>query len=534
MNQWDESGARAGDEGLTRALKTALDAKGVPASVQARLDRTYDSLGKIPQERPVAQGSRGAKGAKGVRRSALVVGIAAACAMFAGAAFAVGSFVSMTQGDAPFFAEDKNLPVFDSMEPGARTLIGDVGQTAQLDGTEVTLDSISCDRNVANLYLTLRKPDGFSMEELANYAGSEEGEWAKLQNALPLLRYSLTNSDGSASSGDVRRLDAYLEDGAVKCLMRIVPEATMGSQVTLDIQGFDANQEEPVQVFQVGLDLSNVPEPRELGAQSIAFETTQGVKELQLERFTVSDLGCVMVARSQNAMWTDDEGQTVSGTAPGAMDARLLKVTDEAGNVLHPVDAGDGAGSSDDEAQIIEFAGMASDAQAVTLTPVLADEEAMEADRLARVAAIAAGEGVPENEIFVDVTQPGAKIPLTELGGYEVTGWNVDGNVVSIALAPYGWVPAQGVPELIPDGEVPALAETWTDPDTGQSGEGLHSAIRYFKWDYVTGNVVQMDAYYQADASALQKLTSYHASVYPSGWYVEQSAASCTFSLVEG
>lgn len=130
------------------------------------------------------------------------------------------------------------------------------------------------------------------------------------------------------------------------------------------------------------------------------------------------------------------------------------------GTFLHPVDAGDGIGSSDDEAQIIEFAGMAPDARTVAFTPVLANEEAMEADRRARVAARAAGEEVPEDEVSVDVVQPGAKIPLTELGGYEVTGWSVEGSVVSIALAPYGWVPASGVSEFIPDGEVSALAET--------------------------------------------------------------------------
>lgn len=199
---------------------------------------------------------------------------------------------------------------------------------------DVTLDRISCDRNVANLYLTLRKPGGFSLEELANYAGSEEGEWAKLQNTLPLLRYTLASDEGPIASGNVRRLDAYLEDGAVKCLMRIVPEVTMPAEVRVVIEGFDPESGDAVHGFEVGLDLASVPAPRELGTQTIAFDTAQGSKALQLERFTVSELGCVMVSRSQNATWVNDEGRSVSGLAADALDPSLLKVTDGAGNIF--------------------------------------------------------------------------------------------------------------------------------------------------------------------------------------------------------
>ena len=57
----------------------------------------------------------------------------------------------MQAGDAAFFARDANLPVYDSMEPGARSLSAQVGQTASVDGVDVTLD----DRNVKGRRLQL-------------------------------------------------------------------------------------------------------------------------------------------------------------------------------------------------------------------------------------------------------------------------------------------------------------------------------------------------------------------------------------------
>ena len=61
----------------------------------------------------------------------------------------------MQAGDAAFFARDENLPVYDGMEPGARSLSAQVGQTASVDGVDVALDEVSCDRNVKGRRLQL-------------------------------------------------------------------------------------------------------------------------------------------------------------------------------------------------------------------------------------------------------------------------------------------------------------------------------------------------------------------------------------------
>lgn len=509
------------DDEMTRddaqAIGRALDPGSIPAHVQERLERTYASFGKIPQDALPMRARRR------MGRGAMAVAVAATCALFAGVAYAATNMIQMQAGEGAFFASGQNLPVFDSMEPGAKALSAQVGQTASIGGVQMTLDEVSCDRSVANLYLTLHADDGFDMESLSSYTGSTEDEWAKVQNAIPTLGFAITGNDGVTSEGTVRSMDAYLEGGDIKCMMRVVPETVMAEQVQLDIKAWDQESASLDQAFSVGMDLADVPKPRELAAQEIAFDTVQGTKVLDLERFTSSELACVMVVGAQGG-----DGQEASADA---LDPSCLKVTDERGSVLHPVEAGDGLGVSEAEPRIIEFAGLSSDASSVTLTPVLADEEAMESDRQARVRALEESGSVPDDALHVDVSQVGAKIPLTELGGYEIARWEVEGSTVRISLAPYGWVPAGSVPELIPDGEVTMLAEEWTDPDTGQTGMGEHSAIRYVKWDYATGMAVQMDHYYKASSEELSALVSYRVHTYPAGWYAEDAAAAQTFPL---
>lgn len=514
------------DEGGTSAfsaedLKACLDPGCMPDAVQERLDRTYASLKRIPQQAPPKR--------RRVRRGLLAVSIAAACALVSGAAFAAATLIPMGTGDGAFFAGDKNLPVFDSMEPGAKALGAEVGQVATIDGVCVTLDSISCDRNVANLYLTLSKEGGFDMGALSVYEGSEESEWARLQSVMPILSYEVSGSDGARCSGSVGRLDAYLDGTDVKCLMRITPELTMPDQVQIDIEAYPSDLPGSVRAFSVGLDMASVPAPRELGAQELTFETTQGNKTLDVERFTASELATVMVARNQEEQWTDAAGVAASGWPEDRIHPRNIKVTDSAGNVLQPVEPGDGQGTSADDACVIEYAGLAADATSVTFTPILADEAAMEADRLERMRLMQAGQVPSADKVTVDVTQPGAKIATSPLGGYEVAGWIVADATVTIMLKPYGWTP--GAPELIPASVVPMLAVESTDPETGQRHRALHSAIGYTKWDYATGELAQITSYYKATNAELEAVHAYECHVYPDGYYSEDATAAQTLAL---
>ncbi len=74
------------------------------------------------------------------------------------------------------------------------------------------------------------------------------------------------------------------------------------------------------------------------------------------------------------------------------------------------------------------------------------------------------------------------------------------------------------------------LADEWTDPETGETGTGYHSAIRYEKYDYLTGDLVQMDSYYAASDDELRGLTNYHyGSMF--GYFQEDAEAAQTLSF---
>ena len=79
------------------------------------------------------------------------------------------------------------------------------------------------------------------------------------------------------------------EDGKVKILERIVPEATLPDQVDIALEGYAMwkqfeEGDEPF-TFDVGLDLSTVASPRELGAHDLVFNTSDGDKTMGIQRF---------------------------------------------------------------------------------------------------------------------------------------------------------------------------------------------------------------------------------------------------------
>lgn len=533
------------EDELRRAVIGELDAGPLPSQAQAKLNGTYAALGSIPQDRPTTQGATGPckrpSAAHGKSRSGRIVrhGAAAAVAaamvvLLGGAAYAATSLLQMGSGDAGFFASGGNLPVFNSMQAGAAGLSADVGQTAEAEGVRITLDSVSCDRNVANLYFTMEKDGGFDLEGQSIYEGSNENEWARLQNIAPMFCYELLTTDGqSLGTGTVNQLDAYLEDGALKCMERIVPEAVLPDQVIVKLtNAYSSVISQDVGAgiaFDVGLDLSTVAQPRDLGAQDIVFDTADGQKTLGIERLTASELGTVLVAKNQ---WvTADDGMS-SSIPDDALSPTSVKMTDDKGNVLRFVNPGDGGGYNPDGPVVVELAGLASDATSVTFTPMLQTDAAKAGDGDDE-AAIAARKALRDsNEREVDVSQIGAQVATSEYGGYTVADWTVENNTVTIKLAPYGWDPngLHGMFELVPDGSATLLSDEWTDPETGETGTGYHSAIRYVKYDYLTGDLVQMDSYYAATDEELQSLTNYHyGSMF--GYVQEDTEAAQTLSF---
>lgn len=546
------------EDELRRAVKRELDAGPLPPEAQAKLDGAYASLGSIPQDRPVpataaatAQRAKPVKrrgvehashgkpaGGRVVRRGALVAAAAVTVALLGGAAFAATTLLQMQPGDAAFFDGGKNLPIYGSLQEGVSSLNAEVGETVEVDGVRVTLDSVSSDRNIVNLFFTLEKEGGFDLAEQSNYEGSQENEWARLQRLAPRFSYRLTSNGEAIGNDSVFLLDAYQEDGKVKVMQRIVPEATLPDQVDIALEGWASwkpyeEGDEPFAIS-VSLDLSTVAQPRELGAQDLTFATTDGDKTMGIQRFTASELGCVMVVRNDSE-WTGEPMAAGSSYGPPdtALSPSMVKMTDDKGNVLHFVNAGDGTGYNPEGPIVAELSGLASDATSVTFTPMVETDTAKKGDGSGNDQdAIDARTELRDQSVKqVDVSQIGAKLETSEYGGYEVTEWDVADRTVTIKLKPFGWVPGglHSMFELIPADDVTYLASEWIN-DAGETGTGYHSAIRYGKYDYLTGDLVQMDSYYAASDEELQGLTQYrYYSMF--GYYEEDVDAAQTLSF---
>lgn len=525
----------------------------IPGDAQLKLDDLYAKLGEIPQsvvretcsshssatenffaaKAGVPNDSAYAAAGNGVGkpfkrfrgqhyRAAAVLAAAVAVALaLGGAAYAGARLLDIGPGDVPFF-QGANLPVYDSMEQGTPSMSAKVGQTTQADGVRVTLDSVSCDRNVANVYLTLERDGGFSMDALSLYEGSQENEWSRLQRLVPLFRFTALGNGTVLCEGDVRVLDAYTdENGAVKCLLRLVPEEILPDQVELQLhaespwtQGGALRTGEEDQApsidFSVGLDLSGVENPCGFGQRTLEFQTSEGVKKLPIKRFSVSELGCVLVASNESAVVEGTEAD--EDVAPMAMNLNLIKLSDNLGNVLHPVDAGDGRAVSAEQAVIVEYGGVDRNATDVTFTP------------FTRVGA----ESFEYKNTQIDADHVGVKLATSEYGGYELTGCDVADGTVSIALKPYG-VTFGYVPELNTT-ELPTVLETRSTDFGGEEDAGRHVGIRWQKWDYATGDVLQMTSYYAASDEELRSMTAYgYVSLFAT--FSEEGDAALTCSL---
>lgn len=532
------------EDTLRQAVRQELGQGPLPTQAQAKLEEAYSLLESTPQEQPqrpsVAKTNTALNQPVKVKRvvkKGFVIAVAAALvALFGGTAFAVSRMIEMQAGDAPFFQSGNNLPVYDSLQAGVSSLNAPVGDTIEVEGVRVTLDMVSCDRNIVNLFFTLEKEGGFDLSEQSNYEGSQENEWTRLQRFVPRLDYSISSNGDVVDSGLANQLDAYVEDGKVKCLQRIVPQATLPTQVEVNLKSVylswlprseDASYEPHRAVtFDVGLDLSSVTPPKELGAQDLVFPTSEGDKAMGITRFTTSELGTVMVVRNDTVETIEEGGRPVYSLPETAILPQTLKIADNNGNVLTPVDAGDGSGINPAGDYVVELAGLSSDATGVSFTPMLS---AIELDTVEQRLAFRE-QYAEQNERHIDVSQIGTKLPTSEFGGYEMTGWEVSNNTVSISLKPYGWLSGGGHMELIPEQEVTYLASEYTSSD-GQTGTGYHSGILYRKTDYQTGELVQITSYYAATDEELRGLTQYGYGA-SFGLFREEVDATQTLSFI--
>lgn len=492
-------------------LASALSSEVMPTFAQEDLAATFAVLDTIPQSRESQPSGGGmVQRRRRWRRSALVLAAALAVALAAGGAVAATRLLSMGEGDGGFFAPGKHLPVYDSMEDSALSMSADVGQTVEIGGLQVMLDSISCDRNIANLYLTVRKEGGIDLDaELrSRFGDSAEGgiAWSDIRMLLPDITFEAYGA-GEGCSGVVRFLDAYLEDGAIKALMRIIPERLLPDQVDLrlDMSVLTSRYTAATASMTIGLDLSDA-HPKEIAPQTVIFQTSQGERRLDIERFTASDLGTVMVlANHTDLSYREDGHPDAYAEPPWALRPSELKIVDDTGAMLTWVDPGDAMGSDPLAAQVIELTGISPEAQSVMMTPMLDLPE---------------GESVATSIIedyVVDARQLPAELPQSDFGGYELTGIDIANGTAVYRLKSYGWLPFGVHPTLTP---------------VDSSGAQLYigGCLQRMKQDYRTGELLVACAYYTASDEQIAAAAGWVRSC-KAERISEESAAAQTISF---
>lgn len=460
-------------------LASALSCEEMPTFAQDDLVATFASLDAIPQT-SAAQPVRGSgrQQQRRWRKPVLILAAALTAALVAGGAVAATRLLSMGEGDGSFFASGKHLPVYDSMRDSSLSMSAAVDQTVEIGGLQVTLDSISCDRNIANLYLTVEKPGGIDLAaELGSRFGDDVGSesaWSNMRMLLPDIIFETHGVDGSCS-GIGRLLDAYIEDGAIKALVRIVPERMLSEQVDLrlDISVLTSGYATSTASMTVGLDLSDV-HPREIAPQTVTFQTSQGERRLEIERFVASDLGTVLVlANHTEVTYRIDGHPNVYAEPSWMLKQSELKFVDDTGAMLRWVDPGDSLGYDPSAPRVIELTGISPEAQSVTITPML-DPSGGDPQAVSLI-----------ESYEVDAQHLPTTLPQSSFGGYELTAFDIAEGVATYQLEPYGWLPF---------GVHPAV----TPVDTSGVQPNIGGCLQTMKHDYRSGDLVVMYTYYTA------------------------------------
>lgn len=508
------------DNDMRNTFQNAFENEKVPSQTQANLEELYSSLKTTPQVRmttvDIPQGREGRK-QKVVRRGLIAAIVVAALALVGCTAYAIDYLLKMEPNEVEFFEGDSH-PVYDSLKPGVTSLNATVGVSQTVGKTTITFDSVSTDRNIINLFFTVEREDGIDFDSIREaydfpdmdgiIVPSSDKELASYLN--PWFEYTISGAEEVLDEGRTNSVDAYLEDGKIKCMARIVPCVTLPDYVEIGLKtvsdpfsryvddipydpetGFSLTEPH---VYSVELDLSTVDHPQELGPQELVFDTEKGRKTLKIDRFTVSDFGIAVAVR--------DHYYITSVIPDDWIEPFDLRISDETGAVLNPVRYIEDINYSE-RAYVYELSGKTPEGS-ITFTPMLRNENP----------------SAPEYPYYEKcvVSEVGAKIPTSDQGGYEVVDKTQTEDTMTIKLHPYGWVNERNTIDFNPH-----EGEPYSEP--------LYqlSSRNYLGHDPLSGDLMVIYSF-DTDKAPMPEIVYCHVSP-DYGVFYEDKAAAITFPL---
>lgn len=462
-----------------------LNMNEVPAEISDRMRQTYAAL---PQKRRA-------------RRKPLrtILFAAAAICVLATGVFAAQEIYKMMKGNIPFYAESKPAQPIDSIKAGTESYNAEVNQTVTDAGISVTLENVSIDESFINAYFTIKKDGGLNLENSTWFNGVSDisllaDEW----KANALMPHFMCEMDGKQLDTTVDQNDSsdtyIIDESTFKYMVHYAVADALPQQFTLNLYAFGYHNPDGETVgnicgtegkwaFNINVDISEtIAATKEIKPQEVSITTQDGVKTLDLRKFTVAPSGTVAVYGEEYIAYKNDiepytlqDGTVISteegyNLKEGTISLGQLAMRDDKGNWLYVPAHG---GSMGRDFNVSEITGLAPDATAITFIPIIYGENT-------------------EQTREVLPLEKGQKNSLDTVSGTEIISVEYTDYGIKIVSRPYGnlWVGIDFLP-CDANGTEPMIhgyTTSSTDRTTGETTTiiGAYNAEDIAKWKQCT------------------------------------------------
>lgn len=472
MNQWNKDVLREIDE------ISFCDTK-LGAEEQARiLNLTCKKIGQ-----KIKRHNR-----KPVRVALIAAAILCACTVtvVAGVSFQMGN------GTIGFFDGDSDS-MLQSLRPDLESYTAQINQAITHQGVTVTLDSISADRNIINAFFTATSDQPYEVWSKNPHETNDEiarsmSEEFIVGQAGPHFSYKITGEGMSEAVLGAETVESYKQDdNTVKIMVRIVPDQLLPDKFTIDLNSSETFYTQGNWSFSNELDISTVSPGKIADKQILQFNTAEGEKKLELEKLALTPFG-IGVSATNRAVVTTDKDEDYKYT-DGYTNLEQMLIRDDKGNVLNRREDGNGGDTNYDSYELL---GVSPDTKSISFTPIVYPEYKTDEERIA-----AFKEVDKRGRMIMNVTDIGSKVETSNLGGYTLTNYSVEGSDINFTLKPYGYTTNV---ELSPVDDHVTL--------TSNKRIGMQSV----KQDYKTGELMFSIHYYAATPEELAQITQFEYS----------------------
>lgn len=447
----------------------------------------------------------------------LLIAAAVTCGLMV-SVYAVSEFYKMQQGDIPFYDTGSGATSqLANLQPQMESYNAAVNQSVEHAGITLTLDNVAVSGNVVSAFFTLRSAQPIGWAQFSAYGdGVNEPDWLKLQWASSSVGYKISGESGVLCESYAEAFDYHkVDDNTFQYMVRIVPTQLLPDMFTLSLQAQNLLQQSGNSWnYVVPIDITDMAKPAALQTQDIALPLREGTKTLSLNYFALTQFGATAAAKPMEKVIPADNPETEKGDIERVENAFHLlqcQITDDKGNTLYPLLGPDGGGTYVGKDVSVEYAGSTPDAKSITFTPISVDDAVAKAQ--------------PDETRFrtVNVTEIGAKLEMTDIGGYIFKDYKVEDSTITVVLEPYGFA---FPPEIILNDEGVSMhtVEVEDLENPGQMMETSRSGLMHRVQDYKTGDVTVSVSYYKATNEELSAIESFTYR-YDAGYFLDTAAA---------